>query len=366
MERYEILKDIGSGNFGAAKLVKEKIDEHVDREILNHRSLNHPNIIRFKEVLLTETHLAIVMEYANAGELFERICTAGRFSEDEQICHRDLKLENTLLDEGTTTRLKICDFGYSKSSVLHSQQKSTVGTPAYIAPEVLSRKQYDGKIADVWSCGVTLYVMLVGAYPFEDPDDPRNFRKTLTRILGVQYSIPDYVRVSMDCKHLLSRIFVDNPETRITILEIEKHPWFLKNMPDEFTEDKESSIEIEKVNKPLQNIEEIISIIQEARKGVIDEKQDGQFVGGGSMDFDDEDFVCEIWWKIPNLHHNNLSDVIHLADQALIAAKHTRFLDIMVQTTIWALWKFKNEMTFSLKSPRKDLIFSDIKHLDFQ
>nr|GEX33726.1 serine/threonine-protein kinase SAPK2 [Tanacetum cinerariifolium] len=341
MERYEILKDIGSGNFGVAKLVKEKvsgdlfavkyidrgqkIDEHVEREILNHRSLNHPNIIRFKEVLLTETHLAIVMEYANGGELFERICTAGRFSEDEarfyfrqlisgvsychsmQICHRDLKLENTLLVEGATTRLKICDFGYSKSSVLHSQPKSTVGTPAYIAPEVLSKKEYDGKIADVWSCGVTLYVMLVGAYPFEDPDDPRNFRKTLTRILGVQYSIPDYVRVSMDCKHLLSRIFVDDPEKRITIPEIKKHPWFVKNTPDEFTDDEVSSLEIENVNKPSQNIEEIISILQEARKGVIDDKQDGQFVGGGSMDLDDdidtddefeddvdssEDFVC--------------------------------------------------------------------------
>ncbi|XLS75101.1 hypothetical protein HN51_031966 [Arachis hypogaea] len=120
--------------------------------------------------------------------LFRINKSAGRFSEDEiliffftllQICHRDLKLENTLLDGSPAPRLKIYDFGYSKSSLLHSQPKSTVRTPAYIAPEVLSRREYDVKLADVWSCGVTLYVMLVGAYPFEDQDVPRNFRKII-------------------------------------------------------------------------------------------------------------------------------------------------------------------------------------------
>ncbi|XP_068641809.1 serine/threonine-protein kinase SAPK1-like [Aristolochia californica] len=323
MERYENLKDIGSGNFGVAKLIRDKktkellavkyierglkIDEHVQREIMNHRSLTHPNIVRFKEVLLTPTHLAIVMEYAAGGELFERICNAGRFSEDEarfffqqlisgvsychsmQICHRDLKLENTLLDGSTAPRLKICDFGYSKSSVLHSQPKSTVGTPAYIAPEVLSRREYDGKIADVWSCGVTLYVMLVGAYPFEDPEDPRNFRKTIGRILDVQYSIPDYVRVSMDCKHLLSQIFVANPEKRITIPEIKNHPWFLKNLPMEFVEGNDSSCQDNDMNTPSQSVEEIIAIIQEARKPAEVPKVVGGHFLGGNVDLDDMD-----------------------------------------------------------------------------
>ncbi|XP_052878119.1 serine/threonine-protein kinase SAPK2-like isoform X1 [Gossypium arboreum] len=352
MDRYEILKDIGSGNFGVAKLVREKwsgdlyavkyiergpkIDEHVQREIMNHRSLKHPNIIRFKEVLLTPTHLAIVMEYAAGGELFERICNAGRFSEDEarfffqqlisgvsychamvyililkivfhflpiisylnrdfspvfiqQICHRDLKLENTLLDGSTAPRLKICDFGYSKSSVFHSQPKSTVGTPAYIAPEVLSRKQYDGKIADVWSCGVTLYVMLVGAYPFEDPEDPKNFRKTIQRILSVHYSIPDYVRVSKECKLLLSRIFVADPEKRINIPEIKQHPWFLKNLPIEFMEGEDGYMENEEES---QSIEEILCIIDEARKGGDGPKVGSQLLGG-SMDLDDDDIDCD-------------------------------------------------------------------------
>ncbi|KAI8540832.1 hypothetical protein RHMOL_Rhmol08G0015400 [Rhododendron molle] len=253
MERYEILRDIGSGNFGVAKLVRDKwsndhyavkfiergdkIDEHVQREIMNHRSLNHPNIIRFKEVLLTPTHLGIVMEYAAGGELFERICNAGRFSEDEarfffqqlisgvkychsmQICHRDLKLENTLLHGSSAPRLKICDFGYSKSSVLHSQPKSTVGTPAYIAPEVFSRKEYDGK--------------------------------------------------------------------RITIPEIEKHSWFQKNLPIELTEEGEASLQMSNDINPSQSTEEVLAIIQEASKSAALTKGGGDSFIGGSMDFDD-------------------------------------------------------------------------------
>uniref|UniRef100_A0A0E0IWL2 non-specific serine/threonine protein kinase n=1 Tax=Oryza nivara TaxID=4536 RepID=A0A0E0IWL2_ORYNI len=245
-ERYEALKELGAGNFGVARLVRDKrskelvavkyiergkkIDENVQREIINHRSLRHPNIIRFKE----------------------------------EICHRDLKLENTLLDGSPTPRVKICDFGYSKSALLHSKPKSTVGTPAYIAPEVLSRKEYDGK-ANVWSCGVTLYVMLVGSYPFEDPGDPRNFRKTISRILGVQYSIPDYVRVSSDCRRLLSQIFVADPSKRITIPEIKKHTWFLKNLPKEISEREKADYKDTDAAPPTQAVEEIMRIIQEAK-----------------------------------------------------------------------------------------------------
>ncbi|XP_068669704.1 DNA repair endonuclease UVH1-like [Aristolochia californica] len=318
-ERYELLKELGSGNFGVARLVRDKKTKELvafkyiargkKREIINHRTLRHPNIVRFKEVLLTPTHLAIVMEYAAGGELFERICSAGRFSEDElqqarfffqqlisgvsychsmEICHRDLKLENTLLDGSPTPRLKICDFGYSKSALLHSQPKSTVGTPAYIAPEVLSRKEYDGKIADVWSCGVTLYVMLVGAYPFEDPEDPRNFRKTIGRIVSVQYSIPDYVRVSSDCRHLLSRIFVANPSKRITIPEIKKHPWFLKNLPKELEKGEKTDNESMDWEQASQSIEEIMRIIQEARTPAEGEKAGGQSAAG-MLDLDEFD-----------------------------------------------------------------------------
>ncbi|CAA7025234.1 unnamed protein product [Microthlaspi erraticum] len=320
-DRYELVKDIGSGNFGVARLMRdkqsnelvavkyiergEKIDENVKREIINHRSLRHPNIVRFKEVILTPTHLAIVMEYASGGELFERICNAGRFSEDEarfffqqlisgvsychamQVCHRDLKLENTLLDGSPAPRLKICDFGYSKSSVLHSQPKSTVGTPAYIAPEVLLKKEYDGKVADVWSCGVTLYVMLVGAYPFEDPDEPKNFRKTIHRILNVQYAIPDYVHISPECRHLISRIFVADPAKRISIPEIRNHEWFLKNLPADLMNDNAMNSQFDESDQPGQSIEEIMQIIAEATVPPAGAQSLNHYLTG-SLDIDDD------------------------------------------------------------------------------
>ncbi|KAG6424050.1 hypothetical protein SASPL_114461 [Salvia splendens] len=294
-DRYDFVRDIGSGNFGIARLMTDKqtkelvavkyiergdrINENIQREIINHRSLRHPNIVRFREVILTPTHLAIVMEYASGGELFERISNAGRFSEDEarfffqqlisgvsychsmQICHRDLKLENTLLDGSPAPRLKICDFGYSKSSLLHSQPKSTVGTPAYIAPEVLHRKEYDGKLADVWSCGVTLYVMLVGAYPFEDPENPKDFRKTIQRVINVQYSIPETVMISEECRHLISRIFVADPAQRISMLEIRNHPWFLKNLPADLMDE---TTQFQELDQPMQSLETIMQIISEA------------------------------------------------------------------------------------------------------
>nr|AAT47051.1 hypothetical protein [Oryza sativa Japonica Group]AAT58754.1 hypothetical protein [Oryza sativa Japonica Group] len=133
MDTYEEVRSIGSGNFGVTRLMcnrdtgelvavktiprgNHRINKSAYREIINHRSLRHPNIIQFIEAILTHTHLAIVMEYASGGELFDRIVDLERFSEDE-------------------------------SSMLHSRPKSAVGTPAYIAPEILNLQEYDGKLS---------------------------------------------------------------------------------------------------------------------------------------------------------------------------------------------------------------------------
>ncbi|CAI0430952.1 unnamed protein product [Linum tenue] len=124
------------------------------------------------------------------------------------------------------------------------------------------------QLADVWSCGVTLYVMLVGAYPFEDQDDPKNFRKTIQKIMAVQYKIPDYVHISQECRHLLSRIFVANPLKRISIKDIKSHPWFLKNLPKELSESAQSMY-YKRGDDPrfrVQSVEDIMKIVTEARQ----------------------------------------------------------------------------------------------------
>ncbi|CAF2082512.1 unnamed protein product [Brassica rapa] len=206
MEKYEVVKDIGAGyiELGGLMRVKNskelvamkfiepgsKIDEDLVREIMKHKSLHHPNVIRSKEVMvLTPTHLAIVMGYAARGELYKHIRRAGRFSEDDarylfqqlisavSYCHA--MLEDTFLDGSPEPCLNICDFSYSKSVVLQSCPSSKTRTAACIPPEIFSCSEYDGKMADIWSCGVTLYVMLVGARPFEDENDHRNFGKTM-------------------------------------------------------------------------------------------------------------------------------------------------------------------------------------------
>ncbi|KAM7252007.1 hypothetical protein ACFE04_023890 [Oxalis oulophora] len=293
-DRYDFVKDIGSGNFGVARLMRDKlskelvavkyiergdkIDENVQREIINHRSLRHPNIVRFKE----------------ARFFFQQLISGVSYCHAMQVCHRDLKLENTLLDGSPAPRLKICDFGYSKSSVLHSQPKSTVGTPAYIAPEVLMKKEYDGKNADVWSCGVTLYVMLAGAYPFEDPDEPKDFRKTIQRILSVQYSIPDNIQISPDCRHLISRIFVADPTARITMCEIKNHPWFLMNLPADLMDVNTMSSQYEEPDQPMQNLDTIMQIIAEATVPAIGTHSLNQFMADNlDMDDDMDDFDLE-------------------------------------------------------------------------
>ncbi|KAK9813840.1 hypothetical protein WJX73_001401 [Symbiochloris irregularis] len=272
VQYYSNIQVLGQGTFGvvaramdtrtnppmevAVKLLRRgnfirDFRTYVKREIVHQSSLRHPFIIGLREVTLLRKHLAIVMEFAEGGDLykyvlkqrpvtrlhesiarwiFQQLIIGVDYCHQMGVANRDLKLENLLLDRDHNNRrplLKICDFGYSKHE-LNSPATTGVGTPIYMAPEIIyGSSRYDAKQADIWSVGIILYTILYGRYPFNsnDPDYPR-------LVVNAQYNLPDDIQVSMSCKNLLKDLLVPDPHRRITMEGIKAHPWFLFELPD--------------------------------------------------------------------------------------------------------------------------------------
>ncbi|CAI8612921.1 unnamed protein product [Vicia faba] len=221
------------------KLINGGFSANIEREISILSSLHHPNIINLFEVLASKTKIYFIVELASAGELFEEVAKQDKLTEEHArkyfrqlisavkhchshgVFHRDLKLDNLLLDENDN--LKVTDFGLSavKNQIRPDGLLHTVcGTPSYVAPEILAKKGYNGAKADVWSCGVVLFAITAGYLPFNDYNITVLYRK----IYRGQFRFPKWV--SCDLKNLLSRLLDTNPETRISIDEILEDPWF--------------------------------------------------------------------------------------------------------------------------------------------
>ncbi|KAF8397131.1 hypothetical protein HHK36_016038 [Tetracentron sinense] len=232
------------------KIVKGGLMSHIKREITIMRRMRHPHIVKLFEVLATKTKIYFVMEFVKGGELFAKVAK-GRFSEDlsrryfhqlisavgychsHGVFHRDLKPENLLLDENGD--LKVSDFGLSAltDQIRHDGLLHTLcGTPAYVAPEILGKKGYDGAKVDIWSCGIILYVLNAGYLPFNDPNLMVMYRK----IYKGEFRCPKWT--SPDLRRLLSRLLDTNPETRITVDEILRDPWFKKEYKEVKFHDK--------------------------------------------------------------------------------------------------------------------------------
>ena len=218
---------------------------------MNHRRMRHAHVIAFQRAVLNPDSLAVVMEYADGGEVFGQVCDWGRLSEAQartilqqvlsavaymhsmQVAHRDLKLENVLLmrkwvNKSEQPLCKICDFGFSKVAPADDQLSTLLGTQAYAAPEIVeAHRHYDGKKVDVWAAGVLLYTMLVGAYPFGDPNG--NVPAMLQNIIAARYHLPSHL--SAECQDLLKHIFVKDAHLRFSVDNIRAHPWFKANLP---------------------------------------------------------------------------------------------------------------------------------------
>uniref|UniRef100_M4DYN2 non-specific serine/threonine protein kinase n=1 Tax=Brassica campestris TaxID=3711 RepID=M4DYN2_BRACM len=294
--KYELGKLLGCGAFAkvyhardrrtgqsvAVKILNKKkllanptLVNNVKREISIMRRLSHPYIVRLHEVMATKGKIFFTMEFVKGGELFNKISKHGRLSEDlsrryfqqlisavgychaHGVYHRDLKPENLLVDENGN--LKVTDFGLSAltdqirpDGLLHT----LCGTPAYVAPEILSKKGYEGAKVDVWSCGIILFVLAAGFLPFNDPNVMNMYRK----IYRGEYRCPRWM--SPDLKRFVSRLLDINPETRITIDEILKDPCSIaeterfvsEKSPEKLAEEVEAFAEEEKLR--VKKIEE--------------------------------------------------------------------------------------------------------------
>ncbi|WOK92547.1 CBL-interacting protein kinase 8 isoform X2 [Canna indica] len=258
--KYEVGRTIGEGTFAKVKfaqntetgesvamkvldratIIKHSMVDQIKREISIMKLVRHPYVVRLHEVLASRTKIYIILEFITGGELFDKIIHNGKLSEAESrryfqqlidgvdychskgVYHRDLKPENLLLD--SQGNLKISDFGLS---ALPAQGvnllRTTCGTPNYVAPEVLSHKGYDGAIADTWSCGVILYVLLAGYLPFDEVD----LTTLYSKIDKAEFSFPSWF--SNGAKSLIRKILDPNPETRMRIEDIRNDEWFKKN-----------------------------------------------------------------------------------------------------------------------------------------
>ena len=264
-KKYEILSKLGSGSFGNVYLARnrftyEKValkqikkssanllsDGEIKDEIEILKKLDHPDIVRIIESFNTKNSYILITEYCEGGELFDQVknqlsetqiavifrqlLSGLAYLHSNNIVHRDLKLENILINEiekSKTTgedlfNIKIIDFGTARIFDKNRKPQSIVGSSYYIAPEVL-RQKYN-KECDLWSVGVILYMFIVGHAPFDGCDD----EEITNNIQKGVYKKNDrrWIKASKEVKDLIQKLLTYKPSQRLTAIQALEHPWF--------------------------------------------------------------------------------------------------------------------------------------------
>uniref|UniRef100_A0A0E0BQM0 non-specific serine/threonine protein kinase n=1 Tax=Oryza glumipatula TaxID=40148 RepID=A0A0E0BQM0_9ORYZ len=261
LRRYEIGEELGRGEFGVTRrcrdaltgerlacksISKRKLRSSVDvedvrREVAIMRSLPaHANVVRLREAFEDADAVHLVMEVCEGGELFDRIVARGHYTEraaaavmrtimdvvqhchKNGVMHRDLKPENFLYANASeNSPLKVIDFGLSVCFKPGARFNEIVGSPYYMAPEVLKRNY--GQEIDIWSAGVILYILLCGVPPFWAETD-EGIAQAIIRS-HIDFQREPWPKVSDNAKDLVRRMLDPNPYTRLTAQQNEEHPW---------------------------------------------------------------------------------------------------------------------------------------------
>ncbi|KAL8854230.1 MAG: hypothetical protein Q9221_000944 [Calogaya cf. arnoldii] len=255
---YTLGRLIGKGSFGKVYLASHKLtngskvvlksakkdDTNLAREIHHHRQFLHPHIARLYEVIVTENLVWLVLEYCPGDELynyllhhgpippekvqkiFTQLVGAVAYVHNLSCVHRDLKLENILLDKHEN--VKLCDFGFTREyEGRMSYLQTFCGTVCYSAPEMLKGEKYAGEKVDVWSLGIILYALLTGELPFDDDNEMVTKHKILTTDLTYPDSVP------ADAKALISQLLSKRPLLRPTLADILTNPFLADHAPQQ-------------------------------------------------------------------------------------------------------------------------------------
>ena len=236
-------KSCHTGEYVAIKTIdKMGFQESVEDVLLMIRQtevlkiLKHRNIIWLYEIYESTKYFYLVMDYLPNGDLIEKIIKQKRFKEEEalsifsqlvdalyymhknEICHRDIRTEKILFDKNN--KPKIVGFSYSTFYSQGKKIRDNYGSLCYACPEIIQNDYYNPELADVWSLGVVLYVMICGYLPFSEDDDEKN------KELIIKGEVDYPPEISNKVKDLLKHMLDINPNKRYTFQRIIKHPWF--------------------------------------------------------------------------------------------------------------------------------------------